>query len=118
VPGPGCLRGYSNGSQTQMRPRSSKVIAVGLTTSGSAATRSALTPGGTCIFAIASRGDSAGPGGLSWPWGTCAGADAVANAAADNIDTIVRRTRRRAVVGMAGILRNRGALETGAARGR
>jgi hypothetical protein len=37
-PGPSNFRGYSMLSVTQMRPRSSKHIAIGLTRSGSAAT--------------------------------------------------------------------------------
>jgi hypothetical protein len=70
-PGPAECRGYSRLSVTQMRPRSSNVIATGLTRSGSAATNSTWNPSGTFIRAIASAGDRAGPGGRSWPWGIC-----------------------------------------------
>ena len=42
---------------------------VGLITSGSAATTSTLNPGGNCIFATASAGDNAGPGGTDCPRG-------------------------------------------------
>ena len=45
-PGPGRRRGYSRLSVIQMRPRSSKVIATGLTMSGSAATTSTWKPAG------------------------------------------------------------------------
>ncbi len=50
----------------QMRPRSSNVMATGLTMSGSLATSSTLKPSGTVILAIASAGDRGGPGGFSW----------------------------------------------------
>ena len=45
-PGPGRRRGYSRLSVIQIRPRSSKVMATGLTMSGSAATSSTRKPGG------------------------------------------------------------------------
>ena len=55
----------------QIRPRSSKVIATGLTMSGSPATSSTWNPSGTVIRAIASAGDSgglgAGPGHAARP---------------------------------------------------
>ena len=65
---------------TQMRPRSSKVIDVGLTMSGSRATSVTLNPGGSSIFAIASCGDSAGPGSFVCPYGTTAQAVDVSTA--------------------------------------
>ena len=68
-PSPAELRGYSRLSVIQMRPRSSKVMATGLTISGSLATSSTTKPSGTVIFLIASAGVRAGPGGLLWPWG-------------------------------------------------
>ena len=46
----------------QIRPRSSKVIATGLTMSGSAATTSTVKPGGTVIALIASAADRGGLG--------------------------------------------------------
>ncbi len=46
----------------QMRPRSSKVMATGLTMSGSLATSSTANPAGTVILAMASDGESGGPG--------------------------------------------------------
>ena len=64
-PGPASRRGYSNDSVIQNRPRSSIVIDTGFTMSGSDATSSTLKPSGTTIFAIASAGLRAGPGGLS-----------------------------------------------------
>ncbi len=54
---------YSRLSVIQTRPRSSNVMATGLTISGSLATSSTLNPSGTVILAIASAGDRAGPGG-------------------------------------------------------
>ena len=53
----------------QRRPRSSKVMAMGLTMSGSLATSSTVKPSGTVIFLMASAGDSGGPGIWSWPCG-------------------------------------------------
>ena len=61
-PGPAERRGYSRLSVIQIRPRSSKVMATGLTMSGSPATSSTVKPSGTVIFLIASAGDRAGPG--------------------------------------------------------
>ena len=69
-PGPADFRGYSRLSVTQMRPRSSKVIATGFTRSGSLATSSTWNPSGTVIARIASAGDRAGPGGRLCPCGT------------------------------------------------
>src|SRR5436305_2046450 len=69
LPGPAAFLGYSIDSVIQMRPRSSKVMATGLTMSGSAATSSTRKPSGTTIFLSASAGDRAGPGILSWPYG-------------------------------------------------
>ena len=92
-PLPGDFRGYSRLSVIQNRPRSSMVIATGLTTSGSPATNSTENPGGTVILAIASLGDSAGPGGLSWPRGMSsarARPDAI-NAATTNPSDASRR---------------------------
>ena len=57
-PGPADCRGYSRLSVIQIRPRSSNVIATGLTMSGSLATSSTVNPSGTVIFSIASAGDS------------------------------------------------------------
>jgi hypothetical protein len=68
-PGPLLRRGYSRLSVIQMRPRSSKVMAMGLTISGSLATSSTVKPSGTVIFLMASAGDSGGPGIWSWPCG-------------------------------------------------
>src|SRR4051812_19286322 len=68
-PGPAERRGYSRLSVTQMRPRSSNVIATGLTRSGSAATSSTRKPGGTSMRLIASAGDSGSLGGRSCPCG-------------------------------------------------
>ncbi len=65
-PGPGERRGYSRLSVIQIRPRSSKVIATGLTMSGSLATTSTVKPGGTVIARAASSGERAGFGGRSW----------------------------------------------------
>ena len=72
-PGPGLRRGYSRLSVIQMRPRSSKVIATGLTMSGSAATSSTRKPWGTVIARIASAGDLGALGARSWPCGIGAG---------------------------------------------
>ncbi len=69
LPGPAEARGYSRLSVIQMRPRSSKVMAMGLTMSGSLATSSTVKPSGTVIFLMASAGDSGGPGIWSWPCG-------------------------------------------------
>src|SRR5262245_56093593 len=69
MPAPGDFLGYSSDSVIQIRPRSSNVIATGLTMSGSAATSSTWNPGGTSIFLSASCCDSGGPGGADWPWG-------------------------------------------------
>jgi len=69
TPEPADWRGYSTLSVIQTRPRSSKVMATGLTMSGSLATSSTLNPGGTVIRAIAWSGVRAGPGGRSWAWG-------------------------------------------------
>ena len=69
LPGPAEARGYSRLSVIQMRPRSSKVMAIGLTMSGSLATSSTVKPSGTVIFLMASAGDSGGPGIWSWPCG-------------------------------------------------
>ncbi len=77
-PGPACLRGYSRLSVIQTRPRSSKVMATGLTMSGSEATSSTRKPSGTRIRAMASCGESAGPGGLDCPCGMSAGSSAAA----------------------------------------
>ena len=54
----------------QMRPRSSKVMATGLTMSGSLATSSTVKPSGTVIASIASSGEYGRFGGRSWRWGT------------------------------------------------
>src|SRR5947209_8770383 len=70
LPGPALRRGYSMLSVIQIRPRSSKVMATGLTMSGSAATSSTWKPAGTTIFLIAALGDSGGVGGLSWLGGS------------------------------------------------
>ncbi len=56
-PGPGSLRGYSRLSVIQMRPRSSKAMAIGFTMSGSLATSSTAKPGGTVISSTASSGE-------------------------------------------------------------
>ena len=53
----------------QIRPRSSKVIATGLTMSGSAATTSTWKPGGTVIVLAASAAERGGFGAWSWPCG-------------------------------------------------
>ncbi len=51
---PAGLRGYSMLSVIQMRPRSSKVIAMGFTMSGSLATSSTVKLSGTDILRMAS----------------------------------------------------------------
>ena len=56
-PGPASFRGYSRLSVTQMRPRSSNVMAIGFTRSGSAATSSTAKPSGTVIRWSASSGE-------------------------------------------------------------
>ena len=53
-PGPADFRGITRLSVIQARPRSSKVMATGLTISGSLATSSTWKPGGTFILPIAS----------------------------------------------------------------
>ena len=73
-PSPAERRGYSRLSQTQMRPRSSKHMATGLTRSGSWATSSTWKPWGTRMWVRDSCGERAGPGGLSWAWGMTGGA--------------------------------------------
>src|SRR5213083_885772 len=60
-PAPAGLRGYSMLSVIQIRPRSSKDIAMGLTMSGSLATSSTVKPSGTVI--LLPRSDDFGPGG-------------------------------------------------------
>ena len=56
-PTPAGLRGYSMLSVIQMRPRSSKHIAIGFTMSGSLATNSTAKPFGTDILLRASCGE-------------------------------------------------------------
>ena len=48
-----------------------------MTTCGSDATSSTANPSGTVILAIASRGESGGPGGLSWRRGMKSSAKAI-----------------------------------------
>ena len=69
-PLPASLRGYSRLSVIQTRPRSSKVMAIGLTMSGSLATSSTANPSGTVIASTASSGEYGRFGGRSWRWGT------------------------------------------------
>ncbi len=78
-PRPAGLRGYSTLSVTQMRPRSSNVIAIGLTMSGSLATSSTRKPSGTVILATASAGEYGSFGGWSWRCGMTSSAPANAN---------------------------------------
>ena len=95
-PGPADFRGYSRLSVTQMRPRSSKVIATGFTRSGSLATSSTRNPSGTVIARIASAGDRAGPGGRLCPCGTGPGSWAP-DGRASPATTIAMHTARPAV---------------------